>query len=134
MPGFREEIVCEADPTAVWRLVHDPDRLAEWMADTERVEAAGEGLVTRYLHGWPDFPMPTRVRSRADGVRVVISCLVSDIDFQVTLCPHPLGCGVEVAASVPDREAARIDGLRELVRASLERLAARASAPPAPLG
>lgn len=135
MPAFREEIVCEADPTAVWRLVHDPDRLAEWMSDTERVEpAAGEGLVTRYLHGWPDHPMPTRVRAHADGARVVISCLVSDIDFQVILSPHPLGCAVAVAASVPERESARLDGLRELVRSSLARLAERASASGAALG
>lgn len=134
MPAFREEIVCEAEPAAVWRLVHDPDRLAEWMVDTERVEPGEGGAVTRYLHGWPDFPMPTRVRSRADGARVVISCLVSDIDIQVTLSPHPRGCGVEIAASVPDREAARVDGLRELVHQSLARLAERASAPGAQLG
>ncbi len=105
MPRFRESIVCEAPPAAVWRLVHDPERIAEWMADTERVEPGEDGTVVRYLHGWPDFPMPTRVESRAEGARVVISCLVSDIDFRVSLAPDAAGCAVEIEVTIPEAEA-----------------------------
>ena len=39
MPTLRETIVCDATPTSVWRIVHDPERVSEWMADTERVFA-----------------------------------------------------------------------------------------------
>ena len=135
MPSFRESIVCAAPPAAVWRIVHDPERFAEWMADTERVEPGEEeGTVVRYLHGWPDFPMPTRVESRSAGGRVVISCLVSDIDFRVGLAPHDAGCRVEIEVAVPETEAARAEGLRQMVTASLARLADRASAGGPPLG
>jgi uncharacterized protein YndB with AHSA1/START domain len=134
VPGFRESVVCEAPPEAVWRLVHDPERMCEWMVDTERVEPGEEGTVTRYLHGWPDFPMPTRVTSRPEGARVVISCLVSDIDMRVALSPHPRGTAVELDASLPEAEIARMDALRELVVASLARLAQVVAAPGGALG
>lgn len=134
MIGFREGIVCAAPPADVWRLVHDPARMSEWMTDTERVVAGdGADTVTRYLHGWPDHPMPTRVRSQREGSRVVISCLVSDIDFRVALSPDPAGCRVDIDVSLPDAEAARLDGVRTLVVGSLARLAER-SASGAPLG
>ncbi len=129
MPGFREGIVCPAPPAEVWRLVHDPARMSEWLTDTARVEPGDGGdTVTRYLHGWPDYPMPTRVRSHGDGTRVVISCLVSDIDFRVTLSPDPGGCRVDIDVSLPEEEAARLDGVRGVVVASLERLAERSAA------
>jgi uncharacterized protein YndB with AHSA1/START domain len=134
VPGFRESVVCEAPPEAVWRLVHDPERMCEWMVDTERVEPGEDGTVTRYLHGWPDFPMPTRVTSGGDGARVVISCLVSDIDMRVALAPHPRGTAVELDASLPESERARLGDLRELVVASLARLAQVTAAPGGALG
>ena len=135
MPAFRETVVCDAAPTAVWRIVHDPERFSEWMVDTERVEAGDdEGTVVRYLHGLPDFPMPTRVESRAEGGRVVISCLVSDIDLRVSLTPEGAGCGVEIAVTIPEGEAHREEAMRELVTASLARLAERAAAEGPPLG
>jgi uncharacterized protein YndB with AHSA1/START domain len=133
MPSFRETIVCAAPPAQVWRLVHDPARMSEWMTDTARVEPGEDGTVTRYLVGWPEYPMPTRVRTQSDGRRVVISCLVSDIDFRVALSPDPAGCGVEIEVSLPEEEAARMEGVREVVVASLARLAER-SASAAPLG
>ncbi|MGD9694920.1 MAG: SRPBCC family protein [Thermoleophilia bacterium] len=128
-----DAIVCRAPAVEVWRLVHDPSRLHEWMADTERVEPGEGDTVVRFLHGWPDHPMPTRVRSAAGG-RVTISCLVSDIDFAIGLSPHPQGCEVTVTGTIPEAEAARCAAVRELVGASLRRLAERAAAPPAPLG
>lgn len=134
MPGFREGTVCAAPPAEVWRLVHDPSRMGEWMTDTARVEPGEEAdTVTRYLHGWPDYPMPTRVRTQGDGARVVISCLVSDIDFRISLSPDPAGCRVDIDVTMPEEEAARLDGVHELVVASLARLAER-SASGTPLG
>lgn len=134
MPGFREGIVCAAPPADVWRLVHDPARMSEWMTDTARVEPGdAEDTVTRYLVGWPDYPMPTRVRTQNAGSRVIISCLVSDIDFRIALAPDPAGCRVDIDVSLPEEEAARLDAVHELVVASLARLAER-SASAAPLG
>jgi hypothetical protein len=48
---------------------------------------------------------------------------VSDIDMRVALAPHPRGTAVELDASLPESEAARLGDLRELVVASLARLA-----------
>ena len=134
MPSFAERTVCAAPPADVWRLVHDPERLPEWLVDTERVEGGGDGTVTRYLHGWPDLPMPTRVTSRAEGPRVVISCLVSDIDIQVSLAPHPAGCAVEMAVRLPEAESARLPAVRRLAVDSLARLSRITSAGAPALG
>lgn len=127
MPSFRESIVCAAPPAEVWRLVHDPVRMHEWLTDTERVEPGEDDTVTRYLVGWPDYPMPTRIRSHNDGARVVISCLVSDIEFRVALSPDPAGCAVEIDVTLPEREADRLVGVRATVVASLARLAQRSA-------
>lgn len=128
MPVAEHRAVCAAPALSVWRLAHDPARLGDWMADTARVERAGEeGVVTRYLHGWPDHPMPTRVRPGAATGPVVISCLVSDIEIVVALEPHPAGCAVRITATVPDGEADRLDAIDGLVRGSLDRLVARAA-------
>ena len=109
-------------------MVHDPERFAEWMVNTARVERGEHGTVTRYLHGWPDFPMPTRVHSRAEGARVVISCLVSDVNLRVSLAPDAAGCAVDIDVAIPDAEAHREGDLRALVAASLVRLAERTAA------
>ncbi len=127
MPSFRESIVCAAPPAEVWRLVHDPARMHEWMTDTARVEPGEDDTVTRYLVGWPDYPMPTRIRSHNDGARVVISCLVSDIDFRVALSPDPAGCRVEIDVTLPEQQADRLVGVRATVVASLARLAERSA-------
>ncbi len=128
MPRVGGSVVCAASAFAVWRLVHDPERLPEWLADTERVEPGADGAVVRYLHGWPDFPMPTEVRSVRDGARVVVSCLVSDIDITVVLTPDDAGCRVALTAVLPEAEAHRSDAMQDLVDASLRRLADRVTA------
>lgn len=125
MPGFAQRATCAAPAEAVWRLLHDPRRFAEWWANTDRVETDGE-RPTRYVEGWPDFPMPMALDTRAEGGRVIISCLVSDVRLEWTLEPDPPGCAVRVAAELPEREAARLDALRAEVSASLGRLVARA--------
>ena len=126
--------MCAAPPAEVWRLVHDPDRMPEWLVDTERVVGADDGTVTRYLHGWPDLPMPTRVITRTDGARVVISCLVSDIDISVALAPHPRGCAVEMEIHLPESESERLPTARRLAVDSLARLSSITSADGAALG
>jgi hypothetical protein len=131
VPAFAERARCRAPATAVWKLLHDPRRFPEWWAGTARIEAEGAGGV-RWLEGWPDFPMPFEVRTGGAGSGVVISCLVSEVDFAFRLEPAPPGCDVAVDARVPEREAARVDALRDEVRRSLARLVARAEGAPPP--
>lgn len=125
MPSFAERAHCRAPATAVWKLLHDPRRFAEWWAGTARIEAGGSGGV-RWLEGWPDFPMPFAVERGHDGAGVVISCLVSDVRFTFRLEPAEPGCAVAVDALVPEHKAARLGALRDEMRRSLERLVTRA--------
>jgi uncharacterized protein YndB with AHSA1/START domain len=122
MPEFAERSACAAPAEEVWKLLHDPARFPDWWAGTERVEPAADGSVTRYLDGWPDFPMPTAISSRREGGCIVISCLRSDIEHEWTLEPAPAGCAVAVRVRIPEQEAARLDPVRAEVRASLARL------------
>ena len=121
MPEFSERSSCRAPAEEVWKLLHDPARFPEWWAGTERVEPGDDGAVTRYLDGWPDFPMPTSVAAGRDGA-IVISCLRSDIVHEWTLLPAPAGCDVAVRVTIPDEESARLDAMRAEVGASLARL------------
>jgi uncharacterized protein YndB with AHSA1/START domain len=127
MPAFSDRVVCRAPAEAVWRLLHDPRRFPEWWVGTARVDMDAE-RPTRYLEGWPDFPMPMEVSSRTDGSRVIVSCLVSDILTEWTLEPHRDGCAVAVRVEIPEHEAARLQAMREQIGASLARLAERAAA------
>jgi uncharacterized protein YndB with AHSA1/START domain len=122
MPEFSERSHCDAPAAEVWKLLHDPDRFPDWWAGTERVEPGDGGAVTRYLDGWPDFPMPTAVTSRREGAAIVISCLRSDIVHEWTLQPAPGGCAVAVRVTIPEEEAARLEPVRAEVAASLARL------------
>jgi uncharacterized protein YndB with AHSA1/START domain len=121
MPEFSDRAPCRAPAEEVWKLLHDPARFPEWWAGTERVEPGDDGGVTRYLDGWPDFPMPTAVAAGRDGA-IVISCLRSDIVHEWTLSPAPGGCDVAVRVTIPEEEAARLDAMRAEVGASLARL------------
>lgn len=117
-----------APPEEVWKLLFDPSRFPEWWVGMETVESAADGF-TMWPAGYPDFPMPQQLRSeRAEG-RVTISCQVSDIDFRWRLSEgRPAGTRIEVEVDLPEREAHRLEGQREIIAESLERLAALAGA------
>jgi hypothetical protein len=76
------------------------------------------------------------VRSHASGDRVVISCLVADIQFDWRLAPRDGGRStlVEVEVAVPERRANRFALQRTILEASIRRLArlAEASVPHEP--
>jgi len=133
--GFALEATCRAPAIEVFKILHDPSRFPEWWSGMDRVEAGGDGSVTRYMREWPDFAYPTSItRSREDGT-VRISCLVSDIVQEWLLAPHPDGCSVRVRVVLPDGEAHRVGAQRAEVGDSLaglvdlaEREAGRAEA------
>jgi len=128
MPSFDDDALIESPPEEVWKLLHDPTRLGEWMHGIGSVadvrQADGGADYTLYPEGYPDFPMAQRLRTSRDGRRVVVSCLVSFLEFAWTL-EEADGERTRLAVHVelPEAEAHRLDDQRAAVRASLERLA-----------
>lgn len=132
MPSFHDAADSPAPPEEVWKLLYDPSRFPEWWVGVETVEPR-EGGFTMYPEGYPDFPMPQALRTDRDERGVRISCLVSDLEFTWRLAPagDPLlggagGTRITVDVEIPEQEAHRLDGQREAVHASLQRLAALA--------
>lgn len=120
MPEFELTAVCRAPPVEVFKLLHDPSRIPEWWAGTDRIESDGEGGVTRYASEWPEFPYPLGM-ARADGA-VTISCLVSEISYEWRLVPHADGCAVRARVELPEDQEDRLGAQRAEVGASLDRL------------
>jgi uncharacterized protein YndB with AHSA1/START domain len=140
MPTFTASINSAAPPEEVWKILYDPSRFPEWWVGMETVRtgarpgaaarAAGEtGDFTMYPTGYPDFPMPQRLEASRPDQRVVISCLVSDLRFEWTLDPldGAEGTRIGVHVDIPDAEAHRLDTQREVMSASLARLAGLAA-------
>lgn len=132
MPQFDDSLVTAAPPLQVWKILYDPLRFAEWWSGFERATAGdargGEGDVTLWLEGYPDFALPQRVESRTDDQRVVVSCTVSDLEFDWQLVAVGAGTRITVHVAIPDVEAEREAAQREVVSASLRRLARLAEA------
>ncbi|MBV8711115.1 MAG: hypothetical protein JOY56_05030, partial [Solirubrobacterales bacterium] len=82
---------------------------------------------TIYPQGYPDFPMAQLLGADHDQQRVTVSCLVSDLRFEWRLEPDGGGTRITVDVEIPETEAHRLDGQREIVRTSVKRLAALAA-------
>ena len=83
MPAFDDSATAAAPVEEVWKLLYDPARMVEWWEGIERVEPSGDGEITIYPDGYPDFPMPQELRTAADGRGLTISCLVSYLVYRV---------------------------------------------------
>jgi hypothetical protein len=134
MPSFSDQAVSEAPPEEVWKLLYDPSRFPDWWTGMERVqsgaEQAGEGPreYTMWPDGYPDFPMAQLLESRREEGRVTVSCMVSDLRFDWRLEPMAAGTRITVDVELPEREAHRLDTQRQVISASLVRLAELAAA------
>jgi uncharacterized protein YndB with AHSA1/START domain len=129
MPTFDDSTTTSAPVEEVWKLLYDPTRFVEWVEGIEAIEPRshdGRGDYTMFPTGYPDFPMPQQLRADSDGRRVTISCLVSDLVFEWRLEPLDDGTRIAVHVEIPEAEAARLDGQRGAVSASLRSLAALA--------
>ena len=127
MPSFDNHILVRAPLEDVWKLVHDPTRYPEWWTGIGSVDEASLDGYTLYPEGWPDYPMPQRLKaSSADG-RVTISCLVSDLEYRWHLTADGERTRVEVHVDIPDAEAHRLDGQTAAMASALDRLADLAS-------
>ena len=127
MPSFHDSTTTTAAPEEVWKLLYDPSQFPHWWAGVETVEVTDEGRYTMYPDGYPDFPMAQVLDSRRDEQRVTVSCLVSDLRFEWRLEPSGDGTLITVDVEIPDAEAHRLDSQREVIEASLRRLAERAA-------
>jgi uncharacterized protein YndB with AHSA1/START domain len=128
LPTFDDSATSEAPVEEVWKLLYDPARMVEWWEGIERVEPSGEGDITVYPDGYPDFPMPQALRTAGDGRGLTISCLVSDLVYEWRLEPLDPGTRISVHVEIPEEEAHRLETQRAGVSASLRSLAALATA------
>ncbi len=123
MPSFHDVVTSSAPPEEVWKLLYDPARFPDWWAGIGTVDVTGDGQYTMYPEGYPDFPMAQLLQTGSDGQRVTVSCLVSDLHFEWRLEPIEAGTRISVDVEIPEAEAHRLDSQRELISASMRRLA-----------
>jgi hypothetical protein len=127
VPAFHDSAHSAASPEEVWKLLYDPSRFPDWWAGVGTVEVGGAGEYTMYPDGYPDFPMAQLLENQREQGRVTVSCLVSDLRFEWRLEASASGTLISVDVEVPDVEAHRLDSQREVIAASLQRLAAIAA-------
>jgi len=127
MPSFHDTTTSSASPEEVWKLLYDPARFPDWWAGIETVEVSSAGRYTIYPEGYPDFAMAQLLNTDRDEQRVTVSCLVSDLRFEWSLEPDGDGTRITVDVEIPNREAHRLDGQREVIRTSMKRLATLAA-------
>jgi uncharacterized protein YndB with AHSA1/START domain len=125
MPAFDERTTASAPPEEVWKLLYDPARFPDWWVGVATVEPGGDGggAYTMYPDGYPDFPIAQLLETQRDEQRVKVSCLVSDLRFDWRLEPADEGTLITVEVEIPEGEAHRLESQREVISASMERLA-----------
>ena len=128
MPEFALSASCRAPVEDVWKLLFDPVRFPDWWVGVETVRPDAPGEFTQWPAGYPDFPMPQKLRVDHANERVTVSCQVSDIEFTWQLAEAGGGTSIHVSASLPEREAHRLDGQHQVIEESLRRLTALAEA------
>ena len=126
MPGFALSAGCRAPVEEVLKRLFDPARFPEWWAGIETVRQDAPGDFTQWPTGYPDFPMPQKLRVDRANERVTISCQVSDIEIVWQLDEAGTGTSINVNVSLPEREAHRFDGQHQAIQESLRRLTALA--------
>jgi uncharacterized protein YndB with AHSA1/START domain len=124
MPSFHDRATSSAAPEEVWKLLYDPSRFPEWWAGIGTVDMGSDGEYTMYPDGYPDFPMAQLLDTERDQQRVTVSCLVSDLRFEWRLeSEGDSGTLITVDVEIPAAEAHRLDAQRDVISASLQRLA-----------
>ena len=123
MPAFSDSTATTAPPEEVWKVLYDPTRIPEWWDGIATAEP-GDGGVTIYADGYPDFPMPQLMTTSPDDRTVRFSCQVSDLDIAWRLVPREDGgTDIIVDLKIPEKEAHRLDDQRAEVGASIRNLA-----------
>jgi uncharacterized protein YndB with AHSA1/START domain len=128
MPRFTASADCRAPVEEVWKLLFDPAQFPRWWAGIETVRTDEPGQFTMWPVGYPDFPMPQKLRADQANERVTISCQIFDIETIWQLADSGAGTSIRVDVSLPEREAHRLDTQHQVMEESLRRLTALAEA------
>jgi uncharacterized protein YndB with AHSA1/START domain len=126
MPSFSVTGRSEAPVEDVWKLLFDPTCFPRWWVGIETVQPDVDGGFTQWPTGYPEFPMPQQLRADRGNSQVIVSCQISDIAIAWQLSESGSGTAIEVRVDIPEAEAHRLEGQREVIEASLLRLAALA--------
>jgi uncharacterized protein YndB with AHSA1/START domain len=128
MPAFDDSARSEAPPEEVWKILYDPARFTEWWEGMVTTEV-GDGEFVFVQEGVPELPIPNRLEARREEGKVVISCLLHDLEFAWRLEPLDGGCAthISVHVEIPEHEVRLLDRQQAIIRASVERLAALAA-------
>ena len=103
-----------------------PGPVPNWWTGIETVRKDAPREFTQWPTGYPDFPMPQKLRVDQANERVAISCQVSDIEIVWQLAEAGTGTSINVNVSLPEREAHRLEGQQQVISESLRRLTALA--------
>ena len=125
MPSFSEHGACRAPVRQVWKLLHDPTRIAEWFGDEGDRVVPGDDRITVHTPTEP-HPLPHAVDPLKREAQVRFSCLTSGITFDWRLRPEATGCSMSVLVEIPDSWAHYLEPERALVRSQIVRLGAAA--------
>jgi uncharacterized protein YndB with AHSA1/START domain len=123
VPSFHDAAISSAAPEDVWKLLYDPSRFPDWWAGIETVDVTNEREYTMYPDGYPEFPMAQMLDTHQEQQCVVVSCLVSDLRFEWRLEAAGDGTRIMVDVEIPESEADRLDGQRQIIRDSMTQLA-----------
>jgi hypothetical protein len=110
MPGFTLSARCYAPVEEVWKLLFDPARFPDWWVGIETVRKDSPDEFTQWPTGYPDFPMPQKLRVDQANERVTISCQVSDIDVVWQLAEAGMGTSITVTSACPSTKPAGSTG------------------------
>jgi uncharacterized protein YndB with AHSA1/START domain len=128
---FDDSARSDAPPEEVWKILYDPMRFTEWWEGMETT-AVGDGEFTFQQVGVPELQIPNRLEVRDYEQAVVISCLLHDLVFSWRLEPLDGGRATQISVHVeiPDEKVERLGRRqREVIRASVQRLAQLAAEP-----
>jgi uncharacterized protein YndB with AHSA1/START domain len=123
MPGFELSGYAGAPVEEGWKLLFDPSRFPEWWAGVATVRTDTPDRYVMWPEGYPDFPMPQRLRAERGRSRVTISCQVSDIDVVWQLAVRGEGTAIDVRVDLPEAERSRLATQHDLLQRSLAALA-----------
>ena len=125
MPDFEQSREIDAAPDAVWSLVSDPDRLADWVPTTtaSRPEGADAVHLEGESHGH-DYDI--RSGFVADGAARRLSWdspRLSGYRGALLVADHPGGSRVTVQVTIPDALARENEEITRGLRETLDRIA-----------
>ena len=124
MADFELSREIDVAPQAVWTLVSDPDRLADWVPTTTASSPAGEDAVQLRgeSHGH-DYDLRGGFAADEDARRLVWdSPRQSGYRGSLTVAGHEAGSRVTVEVTIPDIPAAAHDEITRGLGETLDRI------------